>query len=674
VDLLVVFSVAGTLLACLSLAFGKDVNWDLQNYHAYAPWALLHGGFDRDVLAGNYQAYMNPAILLVRYAVVSALPPAPAGAALAVVQALNIPILYAITSRLLADEARGVRMALAGLAAALGGLSAVFVSLVGTSFTDSLVSIPILGAVFLLLPTGDVSAPQLSTGRMACAGATMGLAVGLKLTNGFLAVAFAVAVVVGWTSWRQRLRAVFAAGLGGVAGAAATALPWALRMQREFGNPLFPLFGIGETSVEATRFLRFLPAGLLDAASYPLKWAMGVRATAELPFTDIRPALLLGSLALALCGALIVGGRSLSGREPARVGQRRLATFLASGAALWISTSAIHRHGIALDLLVGPGIVLGLRRSLAARPAILASAVCVGAALATIRPPDWGRTSWSHSWFEVELPAALRAPATYVLLPRSGTPLGFLAPSFPEGSIFVQSSFARFVPPGSRLDRRARGILAGAAPERAFLMLAPAPAHPPQRVAQDLGLGLAVPCHPIRTAVRAMAACPLVRVVRPADDEAPLLPVGEWFQPGWPGDGSLLLGDGWSYAEAWGRWAIGPRSTVRFRPGGTVSGPSVLELVGRGFVGPGIPALEIGVFVDGRHATDWHLAGKRDAADAERTVCLPSGWNRGPLSLELRADMPRSPASVGQGADERPLTFGLRRLRVRAATGDECPA
>jgi len=35
------------VLAGLALGFGKDVNWDLQNYHDYAPWALLHGGYSR---------------------------------------------------------------------------------------------------------------------------------------------------------------------------------------------------------------------------------------------------------------------------------------------------------------------------------------------------------------------------------------------------------------------------------------------------------------------------------------------------------------------------------------------------------------------------------------------------------------------------------------------------
>ena len=98
-ELLIVYGVAAAILARLSVRLGKDTNWDLQNYHAYAPWAVLNGGYSRDVLAGNWQAYLNPSIYLVRHALVAALRPKAAGAALAAIQALNVPILYAITSR-----------------------------------------------------------------------------------------------------------------------------------------------------------------------------------------------------------------------------------------------------------------------------------------------------------------------------------------------------------------------------------------------------------------------------------------------------------------------------------------------------------------------------------------------------------------------------------------------
>src|SRR6476619_6645926 len=146
-ELLLVYVAAAVVLARLSVAFGKDTNWDLQNYHAYAPWAVLHGGYSRDVLAGNWQSYLNPSIYLVRHALVATLRPKAAGRALAALQALNAPILYAITSRVLSRQDRGVRIALSSLGTVLGLVSAMFLSEVGSSFSDILVSVATVAVI-----------------------------------------------------------------------------------------------------------------------------------------------------------------------------------------------------------------------------------------------------------------------------------------------------------------------------------------------------------------------------------------------------------------------------------------------------------------------------------------------------------------------------------------------
>jgi hypothetical protein len=510
-ELLMVYVAAAVVLARLSVAFGKDTNWDLQNYHAYAPWAVLHGGYSRDVLAGNWQSYLNPSIYLVRHALVATLRPKAAGRALAALQALNAPILYAITSRVLSRQDRGVRIALSSLGTVLGLVSAMFLSEVGSSFSDVLVSVPTLAAVLLLLPLeGD---PRSRTRRLAFAGATMGVALGLKLTNSFLAAAFGCAVLVGWTSWRERLRAGLAAGLGGGLGVVASALPWALRIRSEFGNPLFPLLGVNQSAVVGARDLRYQPTGILHALSYPWKWATGVGVSSELPFTDIRP-LLLVVLAGAACLPLFAPPRAVE--SGTGVGERRLATFIGVGTALWLVQSGLHRHAMPLDLLVGPAIIVCCRRLVGARLAIVASAAAACAAIATVRPPDWGHQGWTRTWFDVVLPPALQRPATYVLLSRTGAPLGFLAPFFPEGSTFVQYNFAAFVPPGSILERRARTILAGAHPGRTFVIMDAPPDDEAARVVRALGLRLEAPCLPIGTALRAMTACPLLPTVPPS--------------------------------------------------------------------------------------------------------------------------------------------------------------
>ncbi len=215
-ELLMVYWAAAVVLARLSMAFGKDTNWDLQNYHAYAqsgrpPWRLL-------ARRPRGQLAVIPEPVYLPGAARSGRNPASQGGwgrALAAVQALNAPILYAITSRVLSRQDHECGLRCLCLATVLGLVSAMFLSEVGQLASPIFsVSVPTLAAVLLLLPL-DGDGPRSRTRRLAFAGAMMGVAVGLKLTNSFLAAAFGCAVLVGWTSWRERLRAGLAASVGG---------------------------------------------------------------------------------------------------------------------------------------------------------------------------------------------------------------------------------------------------------------------------------------------------------------------------------------------------------------------------------------------------------------------------------------------------------------------------
>src|SRR5262249_54046865 len=75
---------------------------------------------------------------------------------------------------------------------------------------------------------------------------------------------------------------------------------------------------------------------------------------------------------------------------------------------------------------------------------------------------------------------------------------------------------AAFVPPGSILERRARTILAGAHPDRTFVIMDGPPDDEAARIVRVLGLDLGAPCLPVETALRAMTACPLLPTVSPS--------------------------------------------------------------------------------------------------------------------------------------------------------------
>ena len=132
-----------------ALSRGQDTNWDLQNYHQYAPWAIVHGAYSRDVLAGNWQSYFNPAIYFIRFAT-HWVGPVASAAIVATLQSLAMIPVYLVARSQFSREAAGRAFALAALATMISAASPVFLGEMGTSFADSLLAIPILLAILVL--------------------------------------------------------------------------------------------------------------------------------------------------------------------------------------------------------------------------------------------------------------------------------------------------------------------------------------------------------------------------------------------------------------------------------------------------------------------------------------------------------------------------------------------
>jgi len=235
------FSAAALLLAVVwTLYAGKDLNWDLLHYHYYVAYAFLNGGAQRDYFAASAQSYLNPLGYLPFYWMVSAgWHSALVSAVLALAHAANIGLLDLLARRLFAAEPPRERALLSALAAALGAASAVFAATVGTSFLDPLLTVPMLGAVLLLVGE-DGERPAR---RAALSGLLFGAAAALKYSNGLFAIS---GLLLNGTfsnrRVRERVTTSFSYIAGGAAAVAAFAGPSLLALWREFGNPVFPLF------------------------------------------------------------------------------------------------------------------------------------------------------------------------------------------------------------------------------------------------------------------------------------------------------------------------------------------------------------------------------------------------------------------------------------------------
>jgi len=422
---------AAALCAAWTVHAGKDLNWDLLNYHYYAPFQLLEGRLQQDYFAASAQSYLNPLGYVPFYLMVaSGWHSVLVSILLAVAHSASLVLLYAIAWRLFGPLAQRERAVMAWLATALGAATAVFWATVGTSFLDPLLVPPMLAGLLLLL----------SGRHPLLAGALFGAAAALKYSNAIFALA---ALPLAFLSGR-RAAALYVAG--GAAAVAALAGPWMALMAREFGDPLFPGVSAGGG--------RFAPQDLLSALVFPFRMAALDRSLyAETFAPDIRFA---GLVAFAAAAAVL--------RKNLERQDWRVLGFFAAAYVLWLATSANARYGMVVLLLAGACLARLVERLLPLRPAFVVLGVLLALQLAmaiVAAPPRWFIAEpWSKRWFPYEVPErALREPALYLTLET--LPMALVAPFVHPESSFVnlrgQRSIAPDAPRLAALLERHRG-------------------------------------------------------------------------------------------------------------------------------------------------------------------------------------------------------------------------
>jgi hypothetical protein len=451
--------VLGSLLAgaLYALFAGEDINWDWQNYHDYAGFALLHGRFDIDVAPGGFQSYLNPLIYLLPYVLRHGISAPWWGVVLGALHGLNLALIYWAARNLLGRSGDPIGPLAAVAIAAFGPMT---LSEVGTSFADILTALPIIAGVALMFAESDDEGRRRAR-RLVTAGLLLGAAAGLKLTNATFLIGAGISLLL----MQRPLSALLCFGIGSGVGMLAAGGAWAFKLWRDFGSPLFPfyntIFHAREAPFAPIVDTRFMPHGLLDALAYPFDWLIGLHPSSEWPFRDPRFALVI-VLMLAVLGASVWRGRALL-----RANDRRLLVLFWGSYVPWLLAFSIQRYAIPLELLSAPLIVLLLARLVEAwrvegetRGATALPVVTVIVTLAIAlwsQPTDWMRRPWSDP-YRPQLAAALQAPATFLLLQK---PLGYIVPMLPLGSRAYQiSDVVLPVAPDGVLDKRIRAGLA----------------------------------------------------------------------------------------------------------------------------------------------------------------------------------------------------------------------
>ena len=453
--------------ACaLALAFGKDVSWDFLNYHHYAAHALLTGRLDRDFLPAGPQSYLNPLAFVPHYLMVGAgWPDRVVVACLAAFHGLSLVALWRICLRVW-PGAGALRTARVTLALALGGVSTVFFSVLGSTFADATLAVPVMFAV-VLLSGPDGRSP--GYGRAFAAGLLLGAAVAGKPTNLWFAAAAVVALPLASGALAREARRVLAVLLGAVPGFALAGGWWYWRVASEFGNPVFPLanrwFASPDFPPVDIVLERFRPESLQDLALLPLRmleFHTWIHTEVFAPDARWAVLLLLGLFfGLRWFGATPAPGPG-TGSTLSRP-ERFVGAFFLLGTLAWATTSANGRHALPPMLLAGPACLWLLGRLPGFDAGRTLTAGCVLLAVQAtqavlVENPRYGAMPWGGPWVRIEVPEALReAPHGYLSLTMQTA--AFIAPYVHPDSSFSNLSGQLAVDPEGPGGARVRRLL-----------------------------------------------------------------------------------------------------------------------------------------------------------------------------------------------------------------------
>lgn len=439
----------------LALYLGQDANWDLRNYHFYNAYAFVHGRLGFDIAPAQTPTYYNPLLHVPFYYLVTYLPPRAVGFVLGALQGLNLPFLYRI-ARPLIHVAKPCNAALTTLIIALlGTLGAANISEVGTVFGDNIISVLVLGALWLMVSKRHQLAAQARIAAATALGAGLltGLAVGLKQPTAVYGLGLGMAVLALPLPWPRRLMLVLAFGVGGFVGLASTGGYWLYEMWLHYGNPLFPYFNNVFHSPMASladyRDVRFLPQGWREWLFFPLVFAFDPTQTAEGGFRDLRIPLLYSLLLILLLHTLLTWGKArradgAASLPPGDLGtQRALLVFGLVSYLAWLKLFAIYRYLLTIELLAPLGIWLIIAHLVRdRRKAMVTAGACGVLILATLAPMQWGRVDWGDDYFGV-VPPPIPNPAHTLIVMTGYEPTAYVIPFFPPQIRFlrIQSYF-----------------------------------------------------------------------------------------------------------------------------------------------------------------------------------------------------------------------------------------
>jgi hypothetical protein len=477
-----VYAVCTVAAVALNYVFGKEMAWDLLHYHFYSGFSALNDRFDQDYFPAGPNSYFNPYAYAPFYVLVKlGLPGLAVGTLLAIIHSVTLWLTYELACRVSPSEDRKERFFFGLCVTVLAFMNPVLLQEIGSSFSDITTTGFVLGGWLLLVQA--VLRPRMKL--VIFAAILLGVATALKPTNGLHAVAALFLVGFLPLPFVGRIRNLFYFGAALGISFILAAAPWAFRLARRFGNPMFPLlngvFKSPEIPITAAKHYRFIPDSVTDALLRPFAMiGTDNMIDEELSAPDVRYALLLIVFLISVIAWIWRSSRhaAISPMTPASKSTTRALTALGCGFAfdwiVWLSNSGNSRYFLPMASVAAVLAAALLFRLLANHTAgrnsiLLALLLAQGTQLALGTEYRWNQAPWNGRWFNVETPEKLAIqPNLYLSLGIQSN--SFIVPFLAKGSGFVNFAGGYPLGPGGANASRVREMIARSAPHLRVLV------------------------------------------------------------------------------------------------------------------------------------------------------------------------------------------------------------
>ncbi len=441
------------MLGCglLAIYFGKELNWDLANYHYYNPISFLQSRWNIDYWPSTLiHVHFTPTLDFLTYFLIHYFPPITTVFLLGAIHGINFWLIYAIAYAL-TDK----RILLSLLLAALGLYGPTALPGIGSFQHDNLVSLFVLSFILCQITLWKAYAQDKLFSRklFLFSGLILGVGVGCKLTTGLFIPAYVLSLICLSLPWRFKLKLILLFSASVTIGIILSSGYWMLFLWQQYQNPIYPLWNAVFHSPYFPAInwhdARFLPKTLSQVLFFPFYFSLDGR-TNDVPFRDFRFAICY--VLVIACGLQFIFSKMRRRKSNASLVITWFLLFFIFSYVFWQSYFSIMRYIVVLEML-SPILIYLLLTSLISDKTIAFAFVSLSFFFIaiTLTPASMVRAPWYQAdYFNVKLPSVvtLNQPSQTVLTPFPAyalqthpRPQLYLIPFFPKNWRFIGISY-----------------------------------------------------------------------------------------------------------------------------------------------------------------------------------------------------------------------------------------